>query len=175
MNTTIRCTAMASLQLYAITYTVFIFLMTLILFFGIITYTEAILNEIKSFFNQIDHVSKFNDKNKEIAMLQHCKEAIDLHVRLNRYFDSIAIFNEHQTILLAIWQQRTPTELVEFEVEKRNIKCNLLFFCRCDSGPKNAVVLWLGAMPRPNIILQKSEALSKYDDILPLRHTFFLS
>lgn len=85
MNTAFRCIAMAFIQLYAITYTTFIFFMVSSLFFGIIKYTEAILNDIKSLFNRIDGLSESKDKNKGIVSLQRCKEAIDLHMRLNRY------------------------------------------------------------------------------------------
>lgn len=90
MNTTVRCMAMAAFQFYAIFCAVFNFLIILSLFFGMIIYSEAILNDIRSLLNRIDHLERAKDKGTKIALLEYCKKAIDLHVRLNRYF-SISI------------------------------------------------------------------------------------
>lgn len=51
------------------------------LLFGLMTYTEACLLDIKSQFDQMDLLSK--KKHPKILMLALCKEAVELHGRLN--------------------------------------------------------------------------------------------
>lgn len=75
--------------------------MIIIFLFGFVIYTEACLLDIRSLFDQVSRMSKqktmdtskrkksksqFNEycKNSEILMLERCKEAFELHGRLNR-------------------------------------------------------------------------------------------
>lgn len=94
INTTVRCIAMASFQFYILIYVIFLLQMILSLFFGIIIYTDAILDDIKSMLNRIDCHSKSKHKTNDIDPLQQWIEAIELHARLNRYFvlDPIEIY-----------------------------------------------------------------------------------
>lgn len=86
IDTTIRCVAMAIFQLYTMCYVMFIFLMILSFFYGILIYTAAIRNDIKSLLNQIDQRSKSKHLSTETELLEYCKTAIGLHARLNRYW-----------------------------------------------------------------------------------------
>lgn len=57
------------------------------LLYGLIQYTEACLFDIKSLFAQMDRPLKEEMskslRRKELRMLERCKEAVDLHGRLN--------------------------------------------------------------------------------------------
>lgn len=46
--------------------------------------------DIKNLFDQLDRLSEF--KNMELLMLQRCKEALDLHGRLNGYNLKLRIY-----------------------------------------------------------------------------------
>lgn len=85
IDTTIRCIAMAIFQLYTICYILFIFLMILSFFFGVLIYTGAIQSDIKSSMDQIDQRSKSKDLSTETKLLEYCKTAIGVHARLSRY------------------------------------------------------------------------------------------
>lgn len=84
LNSTIRCFLMAVIDLYQIEYSFLVVSLILTYLFGIITYTKAILFDIKSIFNRMDKSLKFTDKNAEPTLLQYCKEAIDLHAQVYR-------------------------------------------------------------------------------------------
>lgn len=53
--------------------------------FGVIMYTEAILKDIMSIFDQIDQLSKSKDESTELSMLEYFKETHILHIHLNKY------------------------------------------------------------------------------------------
>lgn len=84
MDTTLRCIAMAIVQMYAIFYAPLIFCTVLSLFAGVIMYASAVLTDIKSIFTQIDRMVESEAKSTEAVVMQFCKEAIDLHARVYR-------------------------------------------------------------------------------------------
>lgn len=83
VNTTVRCALAVLYETILTTCTMDVFCTTITLLVGFIIYTEACLLDIKTLFDQLDRLSKF--KNVELLMLQRCKEALDLHGRLNGY------------------------------------------------------------------------------------------
>lgn len=54
-------------------------------FFGIIMYTEAILEDIKSLLSRIDVKSRSIETSAKLQMTKYCIEAINLHTRLLGY------------------------------------------------------------------------------------------
>lgn len=81
LNSTFRCFSMAVAQGCVVVYGMLVVATILTFFIGITMYTEAILNDIMSIFNRMDNSLKSKDKP---AVLQYCKEAIDLHARIYR-------------------------------------------------------------------------------------------
>lgn len=66
-----------------ITCTMSAFFTMITLLYGLQVYADACLLDIKTLFSQVDRHSKHHHCGQ--AMLARCKEAADLHERLNRY------------------------------------------------------------------------------------------
>lgn len=86
MNTAFRCMIVA-LILVCIYFYSTITLGTIVFFFtGTIMYIRALLIDIKLLFNRIEKLLKSKEKDTDLAILDYCKEAIDLHERVYRQF-----------------------------------------------------------------------------------------
>lgn len=48
-------------------------------------FASAVLIDIKSIFNRIDRMVKYEGKSAEALVMQYCKEAVDLHARVYRH------------------------------------------------------------------------------------------
>lgn len=84
VNTTARCATMVLFQMIVLTFDLCIFSAMITLLVGLLIYTEACLLDIESLFDQVDRLSKH--KNTGQSMVERCKQAVDLHGRLNGYF-----------------------------------------------------------------------------------------
>lgn len=88
MNTAPRCILLATIQMIYLYNSVFVINTMLLFVFGIIMYARVILCDIKSVLNRLDMTQNSIEMGEDLAMLQYCKEAIDLHARLYTYVSS---------------------------------------------------------------------------------------
>lgn len=94
MNTTIRCATMATFQTISIMCIMHVFCVLFTLLYGFTIYTEACLADMKLLFDEVTRLSLRRKSKPSAAAAVHnceyevlvlCKDAIGLHVRLNRY------------------------------------------------------------------------------------------
>lgn len=100
MNTTLRCASVVLYETVCTTCDVFILCSVPGLLIAFMIYSKACLLDIKSLFNRVDELSQLGNfqkstpknhnmfpcKNSEWKMLELCKEAVDLHRKINRYY-----------------------------------------------------------------------------------------
>lgn len=82
MNTALRRAAVDSIEMLAEISACTIFFMAISIFIKLALYTNAFMLDIKNVFTQVDRLNYA--KAPELAMIQHCKEVIDLHERVYR-------------------------------------------------------------------------------------------
>lgn len=98
MNTAVRCALIVLLESAGASCGMCVFCLLITFLFGVITYTEACLRDIESLFCEVNRLAEQGDyeltegtplksflrRKCEGLMLERCKEAVNLHIRLNR-------------------------------------------------------------------------------------------
>lgn len=83
-NTALRCAIIVLFEDLVNACMMYVICTLTCLFIGSMIYVEGCLLDIKSIFLQVDDLSK--RKNAKIVMQEYCKDAANLHERVNRYF-----------------------------------------------------------------------------------------
>lgn len=79
---TITCVLISFIEFTSAVPGIMIIIAAVSFFFGVIMYTEAILNDIKSLFNRIDREYHSKKNVAQAKMTKYTIQAIDLHVQL---------------------------------------------------------------------------------------------
>lgn len=91
-DSTIICVLISFIEFASAVPCIMIIITAISFFFGVIMYTEAILNDIKSMFNRIDREPHSKKNTVQLKMTKYTIEAIDLHVRLIQYEIAFYLF-----------------------------------------------------------------------------------
>lgn len=92
MDSTLNCALLYCTQLCGTLSGMAIIITAISFFFGIIMYTETILNDLQSLFQRIDVESIIKRATARMTAKKYCIEAINLHTSLLEYFFLSFIF-----------------------------------------------------------------------------------
>lgn len=84
LKSTLLCAVMALVQVYIFFWFPVTYFTFLPFNMGVVFHIQAMLADVKSLFDRIDKLLRSGERTAELAILEHCKEAIDLHSRIYR-------------------------------------------------------------------------------------------